>query len=54
MSLMDWLGRLFESKDDDSDDEAEESGFEVSQHMRIVIALCVVILSGFILWYILE
>lgn len=58
MSFMDWLQGLFASKnDDDLDDEnleREENSFEVSQHMRIVMALLVVIISGFVMWWILE
>lgn len=51
--LKDMLSKLFESGDD-SDDEDMENSFEISQHMRIVIALMVVVISGFVLWWILE
>lgn len=58
MSFMDWLQGLMGSKiDEDADDddlEKEEKSFEVSQHMRIVLALLVVIISGFVMWWILE
>lgn len=54
MSFSDWLSKLFASKDDDDSDEVEESGFEISQHTRIVIALLVVIISAFVIWRILE
>lgn len=58
MSFMDWLQGLFGSKNDDDVDEEnlerEENSFEVSQHMRIVLAMLVVIISAFVMWWILE
>ncbi len=48
------LNKLFESKMDDDSDVDMEKEFEVSQHMRIVFALFVVIISGFVIWWILE
>ena len=57
MSFMNWLNGLFSSKNSDSDDESmesEDNPFEVSQHIRIVIAMAVVVISGFVMWWILE
>lgn len=57
MSFMNWLNGLLGSKTDDSDDESmetENNPFEVSQHIRIVIALAVVVISAFVMWWILE
>lgn len=58
MSFLLWLQRQFTSKgDDDLDDDSIDNGenpFEFGQHLRIVIALLVVVLSGFVMWWILE
>lgn len=56
MSFMNWLNGLLGSKTDDSDEsmETENNPFEVSQHIRIVIALAVVVISAFVMWWILE
>lgn len=58
MSFLLWLQRQFSSHNDEDlpDDsiENEENPFEFGQHLRIVIAMLVVVISAFVMWWILE
>ena len=57
MSPLLWLQRLFVPKSDEEDSteqvEMEPSPFEMNQHIRIIIALLVVLIAAGVLWWIL-
>lgn len=58
MSLMPWLQKLFSSRNEEdeleNDNPVEENPFEFGQHVRIVIAMLVVLVSALVMWWILE
>lgn len=59
--MANWLHKLFASKPDtdeeengnEIDDFEEEPGFVWNEHMRIVLAIIVVVISAIVMWWIL-
>ena len=59
MSPLLWLQRLFVPPAADSEEDGippleDSSPFVVTQHMRIVLAILICILSGVVIWWILA
>ena len=55
MSLFSWLQRIFAPPSTDATDlDVEVSGFQWNQNARIVLAIIVVILSAFVVYWILS
>lgn len=57
MSPLLWLQRLFAPKENEENSEQaideEESRFTFNEHMRIVLAMVIVIVSALVMWWIL-
>lgn len=54
MSVIAWLKRVFVPQPSDNEgDELEEQSFSFTEHMRIVVAMLIVLLSAMVLWWIL-
>lgn len=55
-----WLQNLFRSNLDSTDAENlpdfddDDSSFVWTEHMRIVLAICIMIVSAFIMWWIMA